>query len=147
MTPPPDELADQLFRSRGRVGHVLALVSGLAGACVLGLLWLTEPALPFRTRMAFLALLVVCAFWAVYGGWSLIRRPLLGLDRVVAGWAAVAVSVATTAGLTTIAASRGSGMPLAALVGAAFLVVASALTIRAHLRRAALLRRKRDLGG
>lgn len=147
MTPPPDEPADKLFRSRGRVGHVLALVSGLAGACMLGLLWLTEPALPDRTRLAFLALLLLCAFWAGYGAWSLIRRPLLGLDRVVAGWAAVVVSVATTAGLTAIAASRGEGMPLAALVGGAFLVVATTLTIRAHLRRAALLRRKRELGG
>ncbi|MGW0805519.1 hypothetical protein [Nonomuraea sp. NPDC002799] len=127
-----------------RVRGVVALVAGTAGAVFVAALWSSEPGpLPDRTRLAFGLLLVFCLAWAGYGGWLLARRaPLFATDRVIAGWLALAASAATTALVATVAAQ-----PMALVTGAAFVVLSLGLTVRAHARRAALLRRRRELMG
>ncbi|MEU7745925.1 hypothetical protein [Nonomuraea sp. NPDC049158] len=144
--PSPDDalarLSGSLSRAR-RIGAVVALVAGLAGLVFVGLLWATEPGeLPGRTRVAFGGLMALCLVWSGYGGWALTRRvPMFALDRVVAAWIALAASVLTTAGLVAVVPRQG----VAAIVGAVLIGVSVVLAVRAHLRRAALLRRKREL--
>ncbi|MFC4588706.1 hypothetical protein [Sphaerisporangium corydalis] len=132
-----------------RVRGVVALVAGLAGAVLIGSLWATEPGpLPGRTRLAFAMLTLFCLAWACYGGWAVTRRaPLFAADRVVAGWLALTASAATTALMVTVAARRGSGLAPALAAGSALVALSIVLTVRAHARRRALLRRKHELSG
>lgn len=130
-----------------RVLGAVPLVTGTVGAAFVGLLWATEPEpLPGRTQVAFAGFLVFCLAWACYGGWMVTRRaPLFALDRVIAGWLALAASAAMTAVTVAAAVQRGTGLLLAAGIGAAFVAVSVVATVRAHVRRAALLRRRREL--
>ena len=123
-----------------RLRGVAALLAGLAGAVFVVLLWATEPdPLPGRTQLAFAMFTLFCLAWAGYGSWAITRRAaLFALDRVIAAWLALAVTIAT---------QRGSGLLPAVVVGAVFLAAAAVLAVRAHARRAALLRRKRELTG
>ncbi|SEU47074.1 hypothetical protein [Nonomuraea wenchangensis] len=132
-----------------RLRGVAALVGGLAGAVCAGSLWATEPAaLPGRTRLAFAVFTLVCLAWAGYGAWLVTRRtPLLALDRVIAGWFALAASIATTVVIVVAAVQRGAGLAPALATGAVVTAVSAVLVVRAHVRRAALLRRKRELTG
>lgn len=130
-----------------RFGGLAALLGGLSGAGLLASLWATEPGpLPDRTHLAFALLTLLCLAWTGYGAWVLTRRtPLFALDRVVAGWLALAASTLTTVVMAVVAVLRDT-LPFPALgAGAAFVAVAVTLTARAHRRRAALLRRKREL--
>ncbi|MER7267369.1 hypothetical protein ABT344_03510 [Micromonospora carbonacea] len=154
MTDEPRLSARELFDhldttlSRGtRIRAVAALLAGLAGAVFVTSLWWTEPGpLPGRTRLSFALLTVFCLAWACYGGWLLTRRvPLFATEQVVAGWIALAASLVTT-GITAFAAARSGAGPWAALAtGGLFVAAALTLTVRAHRRRAALLRRMRRL--
>lgn len=146
-----DELISRLsgpLSLRRRVLTVVALLGGLLGAAFVGLLWLTEPALPGRTQLAFGVLVLVGLGWAGYGGWVLSRRtPLFALDRVIAGWLALAATVLLVVLTVVVAVTRG-GVHLAAYTVVALLVlVAVGNLVRARALRAALLRRKRELGG
>ncbi|MGW5264818.1 hypothetical protein ACWEQG_27900 [Microbispora sp. NPDC004025] len=134
---------------RTRIRAVTALLAGVAGAVFVSTLWWSEPGpLPGRTRLAFASLTVFCLAWAGYGGWLLTRRvPLFAADRVIAAWIGLAASLATTAIVTVVAVQRGTGAWLALAVGGLFAAVAVVLVVRAHLRRAALLRRRHELTG
>ncbi|MER5645762.1 hypothetical protein [Streptosporangium sp. NPDC002524] len=134
---------------RRRIGNVVALLGGLGGALFTGLLWATEPALPGRTHLAFGALVALGLGWAGYGAWALTRRtPLFALDRVIAAWLAVAATGLLTAGTAAVAATRGTWAGTAGVAVAATLaVLAVAVLLRARADRAALLRRRRELGG
>ncbi|MFI6907904.1 hypothetical protein ACIBKY_42030 [Nonomuraea sp. NPDC050394] len=128
-----------------RAGGLVALLAGLAGAVALGSLWLTEPGpLPDRLHLAFALLLTLCLAWAGYGGWVLARRtPMFALDRVVAGWLAVAASTMTAVLLAVLAVVRDT--PVLFVVGPLCVAVAAVVTFLAHRRRDALLRRKAEL--
>ncbi|MEV0387198.1 hypothetical protein [Nonomuraea sp. NPDC050643] len=146
------ELIERLEPSlapRRRVRAVAALLAGLAGTVFLAALWGSEPGpLPGRTNLAFALFTAFCLAWAGYGGWLLGRRvPLFATDRVIAAWIALAASVTTTAIVAVVAAQRGSGLGVALSTGGLFVAVSAALAVRAHARRAALLRRKRELTG
>ncbi|MEU8076841.1 hypothetical protein AB0B31_15490 [Catellatospora citrea] len=146
-----DELISRLsgpLSLRRRVLTVVALLGGLLGAAFVGVLWLTEPALPGRTQLAFGVLVLIGLGWAGYGGWVLSRRtPLFALDRVVAGWLALAAS-GLLAGLTVlVAVTRGGVSPVAYAVVVLLVAIAAGILLRARALRAALLRRKRELGG
>ncbi|MCK2218569.1 hypothetical protein MF672_032950 [Actinomadura sp. ATCC 31491] len=134
---------------RVRIRAVTTLLTGGAGAVFVGTLWWSEPGpLPGRTHLAFALCTVFCLAWAGYGGWLLTRRvPLFATDRVIAAWIGLAASLATTALVTVVAVQRGTGAGLALAVGGLFVAVALALVLRAHARRAALLRRMRELTG
>ncbi|GAB4048549.1 hypothetical protein [Catellatospora paridis] len=146
-----DELISRLsgpLSLRRRVLTVVALLGGLLGAAFVLLLWLTEPALPGRTQLAFGVLVLIGLGWAGYGGWVLSRRtPLFALDRVIAGWLALAAT-GLLAGLTVlVAVTRGGVHPVAYAVVVVLVVVAAGILVRARALRGALLRRKRELGG
>ncbi|GAA3262291.1 hypothetical protein [Nonomuraea helvata] len=134
---------------RVRIRAVAALLSGVGGAVFVGTLWWSEPGpLPGRTHVAFALFTVFCLAWAAYGGWLLTRRvPLFAADRVIAAWIGLAASLATTALVTVVAVQRGTGAGPALAVGGLFVAVALALALRAHARRAALLRRMHELTG
>ncbi|MFC4120562.1 hypothetical protein [Nonomuraea zeae] len=156
MTEEPNLSADELIErlepslSRGRrVRALVALLAGLAGTVFVTALWWSEPgALPARTQLAFGLLTVFCLAWACYGGWLLTRRvPLFATDRVIAAWIALVASVTTTGGVAAVAVQRGTGLGVALAIGGLFVAAALVLAVRAHGRRAALLRRKRELLG
>jgi hypothetical protein len=131
-----------------RIATVLALLGGLAVATVVGLLWITEPALPPRTHLAFGCLVAGGLAWATYGTWALTRRtPLFARDRVIAAWLALAMTglMASTVAAVTVAHRRGTSLAVA--VEAVLLIAAVVNLVRARARRAALLRRRRELGG
>ncbi|GIH25885.1 hypothetical protein Aph01nite_41950 [Acrocarpospora phusangensis] len=132
-----------------RARAVVALVAGLGGALFTTGLWWTEPGpLPGRTHLVFGLLTVICLAWAGYGGWLVTRRvPLFASDRVAAAWIALAACLSTSAAVAVIAGQRGSGLGVSLVVGGLLVVVALTLLVRAHARRAALLRRKRELTG
>lgn len=134
--------------SRGaRVRAVMTLVVGLAGALFIGALWWTEPGpLPVLTRVAFGLMTLFCLVWAGYGTWLLRSRvPLFATDRVVAAWIGLAASGLTGALLVGLAIQRGSGTWGVIVVAAVLVAIAIVLVVRAHARRAALLRRERAL--
>ncbi len=147
----PEQMINQLsgrLSLRRRVAIVVAMLGGLAVAIVVGLLWATEPALPGRTRVAFGALVVVGLAWAGYGVWVLTRRtPLYALDRVIAAWLALTATSLLAGTVAVVAILRHRAEPVAAGTALGLLVVAVANLVRARARRAALLRRKRELGG
>jgi hypothetical protein len=134
---------------RTRIRAVTALLAGAAGTVFVTALWWTEPGpLPGRTHLAFALLTLFCLTWAAYGGWLLTRRvPLFATDQVIAAWIGLAASLATTAVMTVVAVQRGTGAAPALAVGGVFVALALALAVRAHARRAALLRRMRELTG
>ncbi|WP_188194756.1 hypothetical protein [Nonomuraea sp. SYSU D8015] len=134
---------------RRRVRAVAALLAGLAGTVFVAALWWSEPGpLPGRTHLAFALFTVFSLAWACYGGWLLTRRvPLFATDRVVAAWIGLAASVTTAGLVAVVAAQRGTGLGLPLAIGGLLVAAALVLVVRAHARRAALLRRLRELTG
>ncbi|WP_187414686.1 hypothetical protein [Nonomuraea sp. PA05] len=130
-----------------RARAVAALLAGLAGTVFVAALWWSEPGpLPGRTQAAFACFTVFCLAWTSYGGWLLTRRvPLFATDRVVAGWIALVASLVTGVGLAGVAVQRGGGLGAALATGGVLVAAALVLVVRAHTRRAALLRRRREL--
>lgn len=141
-----ERLEPALSRAR-RVRAVTSLLSGLSGTAFVTALWAGEPGpLPGRTQVMFALLAVICLAWAGYGGWLLMRRvPLFATDRVIAAWIALAASLATTAALAVPAVRRGTGLAPVLGIGGLFVAAALVLAVHAHARRAALLRRAREL--
>jgi hypothetical protein len=132
-----------------RVRAVAALLAGLAGAVFVTALWWSEPGpLPGRTHVAFALFTVFCLAWVGYGAWLLTRRvPLFATDRVIAAWIALTASLTTTVGVAGIAVQRGISLGAALAVGGVFVAASLVLIVRAHGRRAELLRRKQELSG
>jgi hypothetical protein len=151
MTEGPGYDPEQIMRGLGparRVGILVAGLSGVAGAATIALLWATEPnELPARTQLAFAALIGMGMAWAGVAGWTLARRPLFALDRVIAGWLAVTFTTLTTLSTVMVALTRSSSAGVLACggLGLVLIVVASIVLIRARAYRAALLARRREL--
>jgi membrane associated rhomboid family serine protease len=143
-----ERLEPSLSRGR-RVRALAALLAGLAGLVFVSALWWSEPGpLPGRTQLMFGLCAVFCLAWACYGGWLLTRRvPLFATDRVIAAWIALVASVTTTGVVAAVGIQRGTGAGVAVAAGGLFVAAALVLAVRAHARRATLLRRKRDLTG
>jgi hypothetical protein len=133
---------------RRRIVTVVAALGGLVMAVLVGLLWATEPDLPPRTRVAFGAIVVVGLAWVAYGGWVLTRRtPLFALDRVIAAWLGLVACGLLTVPVAVVTIVTDRVEPVAVAVVAVLLAVAGVNLVRARARRAALLRRKRELLG
>jgi hypothetical protein len=134
-----------------RVRAVAALVVGVAGAVFVAALWWTEPGpLPVLTQLAFGLLTLVCLAWAAYGTWLLRSRvPLFATDRVVAAWIGLTASVLVGGLLIGTVAQRGTATGTWGVIATVVVLVAvsAVLVVRAHARRAALLRRERTLSG
>lgn len=132
---------------RKRVGYVTLALAGLAGSGLLALLWATEPGLPPRTHAAFGVLTAIGLAWALFGGWAVTRRtPLFARDRVVAGWLGLAAWLLFTAGALAIAIARDSFEPWLPVVVLALGALAAVHLRAARRARAALLRRREELG-
>lgn len=138
---------DGTLSRRARVRAVATLVVGLAGAAFIGTLWWTEPGpLPAMTQLAFGLLTLFCLSWSAYGAWLLRSRvPLFAADQVLAAWIGLAASVLVGGLLVGTVAQRGTGTWGAVATVAVLVVVSVVLVVRAHTRRAALLRRERAL--
>ncbi|MFD6139782.1 hypothetical protein [Promicromonospora sp. NPDC060271] len=132
-----------------RVRAVAALVLGVAGAVFVAALWWTEPGpLPVLTQLGFGLLTLVCLAWAAWGTWLLRSRvPLFATDRVVAAWIGLTASVLVGGLLIGTVAQRGTGAWGVVAAVAALVAISTVLVVRAHARRADLLRRERALSG
>ncbi len=145
-------LLDTELSRPSRLGHVALLLVSMAMTVVVVSLWLTEPALPARTRVAFGAMTAVGVAWMVFAGWVLTtRRVLLGRDSLVAGRLAVTFTAVFVAGALLVGYAAGGRAPFAAaVIGVGLLGVAIALLVRARRRVAALTARRdvleRELG-
>lgn len=138
-------LLDAELSRPSRLGYVALLLVSAAMSVAVASLWLTEPALPLRTRVAFGVLTVIGLSWTAFAGWVLVtRRVLLGRDGVVAGWLAVTFTTVFVAGAVIVGYSVGGKAPFAAAaVGVGLLGLAFALLVRAQ-RRVARLTGRRD---
>jgi hypothetical protein len=147
----PDEMFERLSGrlSLGRrIATIAAMLGGLGMAIVVGLLWATEPGLQPRTQVAFGGIIVVGLAWAGYGAWVLTRRlPLFALDRVVAAWMGLAACGLAAVPVAMVAISRQRMETVALTTVAVLLALATVNLTRARANRAALLRRRRELGG
>ncbi|MFG6416506.1 hypothetical protein ACG02S_21660 [Roseateles sp. DC23W] len=140
-------LLDRQLSTRSRVGHGLLLLAAATMATITGSLWVTEPALPTRTAVAFAVLTGMGLCWVAYAAWVLTsRRVLLGRQRVVAARMGALFSAVALAG--ALAVGGLSGTPAAwpaALVFAAMLVLAVALAVRSQRDYERLCRRRAEL--
>ena len=132
---------------RARVAHVLLALAASAMTIVVTSLWLTEPALPLRTKIAFATLTSIGLAWLAFSIWVLrSKRVLLARHRVVAGRLAVAFASVFVAGCLLIGfASPGRAVWPASAMGAAWLVIAIVLWRRAETAHAVLVARRSTL--
>ena len=133
-----------------RMIYAALLLLDVGMLVLLTALWSTEPTLPLRTHVAFGSMVTVAVAWSVFFGWVLLRRrPLLALDRVVAGRLALGATTLFLLGGMAIAALRGHwpGMLLVALVGGMFVAAAAVVLVRAVRTRRLLERRREELLG
>jgi hypothetical protein len=132
---------------RARLGHVLLALVASAMTIVVVSLWLTEPALPTRTRAAFAMLAIIGSGWVAYSVWVLsTRRVMLARQRVVAGRLAVAFTGAFAAGCGLLAATTAPGAVWPALaMSLVLLAVALVLWRRADMAHTRLLARRDEL--
>ena len=131
----------------GRLAHVTLLLVASAMTVVVVSLWLTEPALPLRTSMAFGVLTMIGAGWAIYSGWALnTRHVMLGRQRVIAARLAVTFVAAFTAcaGILSLVSTTAAARPALAM-GLVMLAIASALWKRADVNYRALVATRAEL--
>ena len=140
-------LLDQELSRPSRIGYVTLLVVSLTMTVVVSSLWLTEPVLPARARVAFALMTIIGLAWTAFAVWVLTtRRVLLGRDSVVAGRMAVTFTTTFVIGAVTIGYMGGGTAPYAAAtMGLGLLAGAIALLVRAHRRVARLAARREAL--
>jgi hypothetical protein len=138
-------LLDAELSGPSRVRYVALLVASLTMTVVVASLWLTEPVLPTRARVAFVLMTFIGLSWTAFAVWVLTtRRVLLGRDSVMAGRMAVTFTTAFVIGALTLGyMTRGTAPYAAAMMGLGLLAGAIALLVRAH-RRVERLTARRD---
>ncbi|MFI5934429.1 hypothetical protein [Actinoplanes sp. NPDC051494] len=147
MTDRPGYTPETIVRGlslRRRLGTVAVGLAGLGAAATLTLLWATEPGpLAARTAIAFAVLILIGLGWTGFAAWTLARRPLFALDRVVAGWLATGFTGLVTAGSVVLAATRSGAAAavLAAAAGTAVTGAAVTILVRARAYRGEVIRR------
>ena len=147
-TPPTADLRRLLDRElslRSRLSYVGLLLASAAMTTVITSLWLTEPALPTRTAVAFAVMTLIGLSWMVFSGWVLTRRrPLFGRDGLIAGRMAVIFTSVLVAGTLAVGYSSGGVAPYAAFaMGLVLLALAMVALARAR-RNVALLTKRRE---
>lgn len=136
-------LMDRELALPSRLGHTLLLLLAIAMGCVFALLLISEPALPLRTRTAFVGGLGVAIAWAVFAVWVLTRRRVLyAQHRVIAARLAMLVAAVSTGGAIVVV--RSGALGYAALWTSAVLLLIAVLVHQQALRRVAALQRRRD---
>ena len=140
-------LADCELSVKARGGHVVLLLGALTMTVVCASLWLTEPALPVRTQVAFGMMTLIGLCWALYAIWVLhSRRVLLAFQEVVATRLAVTFCSAALAGSLALALGEGIRAAWSAVgMFAPMLIAAAVLLARARRRLNALTARRAAL--
>jgi hypothetical protein len=140
-------LLDAELSRPSRLRYVGLLLASMTMTVVVVSLWLTEPLLPTRTRVAFALMTAIGLSWAALAVWVLTtRRVLLGRDSVVAGRMAVTFTTMFVAGAVALGYLNGGAAPYAAAaMGLGLLACAVALLVRAHRRVAHLTARREAL--
>ena len=141
------QLADAELSVPSRLGHVALLLAALGMTVVVASLWLTEPALPLRTHLAFGVMTVIGCSWSTFAIWVLTsRRVLFARQRIVAGRMAVTFAAVFTAGALAAAAATGAAAALAAAAtGVVMVAVAAIILRRVHHASARLMARREAL--
>ena len=141
-------LADAELSLPSRLGHVALLLGAITMTIIVSSLWLTEPQLPLRTRIAFAIMVAIGLSWAAFAVWVLThRRILLARHRIVAGRLAVTFTAVFALGALGVGVATGRPEALSAAgLGTVMLVVAVALLIRAHREFSRLASRRDTLG-
>jgi hypothetical protein len=139
------KLVDTELSVPSRLGHVALLLAALGMTVVVVSLWLTEPALPLRTQVAFGVMTAIGLSWSAFAIWVLTsRRVLFARQRIVAGRMAVTFAAVFTTGALAIAASTGAAAALAAAGTGVVMIVVAIVILRAAHRAAARLMARRD---
>lgn len=147
------QVVDTELSVPSRLGHVALLLAAVGMTVIVVSLWLTEPALPLRTHMAFGVMTGIGLSWSAFAIWVLTsRRVLFARQRIVAGRMAVAFASAFTTGALVTAATTGAAAALAAATtGGVMVAVAIVILRRAHRASARLVARRdaleRELAG
>jgi hypothetical protein len=147
------QLADAQLSVPSRLGHVALLLAALGMTIVIVSLWLTEPALPLRTHVAFGVMTAIGLSWSAFAIWVLTnRRVLFARQRIVAGRMAVTFAAVFTIGaLATAAATGATAALVAAMTGVVMVAAAVVILRRAHRASARLMARRdaieRELAG
>ena len=66
-------LLDAELSQASRLGYVALVLASLTMTVVVSSLWLTEPGLPTRTRVAFALMIIIGLSWTAFAVWG---RPL-----------------------------------------------------------------------
>lgn len=147
------QLADAELSVPSRLGHVALLLAALGMTVVVVSLWMTEPALPVRTHVAFGVMTAIGLSWSAFATWVLTsRRVLFARQRIIAGRMAVTfAAVFASCALTTAAATGAAAALAAAVTGGVMVAVAVFILRRAHRASARLIARRdaldRELAG
>lgn len=120
---------------RVRLGYVALLLVATAMSVVILALWITEPALPMRTQVAFGAMSVIGLSWVGFALWAVTtRRVLFARDRVIAGHLAVAFTSMFLAGSVALAVVQPAAAAFG-MAGTGVLMLSAALAVLAGARR------------
>ncbi len=141
-------IAASELSTRPRMGYVVLLVVSATILALLMSLWLTEPALPLRTHVAFGLMAGILLSWVVFALWVLTRRRVLfGMDRLVASRMALGFSVASVAATLAVASVSNLGRQgyIGALAQIPLCAIAAAMLVRARRRVHLLSRRRQEL--
>lgn len=133
---------------RARVAYTALLLIAVMMTIVVGSLWLTEPALPLRTQIAFAVLTGIGLAWTAYAVWVLTRRRVLFAGhRILAARMALTFSTVFVAGSVVLAlfSDQGRAAWSAAACGVVMAGIAGAMLVHARKRFAALLQRRDEL--
>jgi hypothetical protein len=108
-------------------------------------LWLTEPALPARTHLAFGLMAIIGMSWMALASWALgARRPLFARDRVIAGRMAVAFTATFVVGAAIAAGMGGGAASFGALGAGILMLVIAGSALRSASRRCTALAARRE---
>jgi len=142
-------LAGAQLSLKARLGYVALLLAAAAMSTVILSLWITEPALPSRTQVAFGAMTLIGISWMGLALWALsTRRVLYARDRVIAGGMAVAFTSIFVVGAGAAVAIANNPAAYGALfTGAVMLAVALRVWAGARRRFAELSVRRAALAG
>ena len=141
------ETSEQLSRP-SRFGYSALLVASLTMAVVIGSLLATEPALPGRTRIAFVVMIGIGLGWSTFAAWVLSnRRVLFGRDRLVAARMALTFCLLSTLIMLGVGALGGGGRAAygAAAAETVLCVIAAVVLVRAQRYVEKLSVRKQQL--
>jgi MFS family permease len=130
---------------KARLGYVALLLASSAMTAIIGSLWLTEPYLPLRARLAFGAMSLIGVAWVTLAVWALTtRRVMLARDRVIAGRMSVTFTGLFLAGAIVAVVMTGAVAAFGLAATAIVMFVIALLVLSGARRRFAELAAQRE---